>query len=137
MLVSFMQSGCNYKPFFRVLPFSFQNVDRLSAPRIAVFSFTCLFTLVGFVFLVQHWLEPVYSPAVTAKRIYTFWIVAFGMMDKWVFLLKWVLSPWLHLRLCADSFHRGASWACFIQLAHVSTKLAKESLLRVGVLPHL
>ncbi|XP_065056516.1 transmembrane protein 218-like [Rhopilema esculentum] len=49
-----------------------QNVDNIWIPRIVLFTFICLFTLIGFVFLVQHWLEPVYSPAVTAKRIYSF-----------------------------------------------------------------
>lgn len=53
--------------------FLFQNVDSLSVVRIIVFTFICFFALVGFIFLIQHWFEPIYAPAVTAKRIYTFW----------------------------------------------------------------
>lgn len=49
-----------------------QDVDRLAIPRIVLFSFVCLFALIGLLFFMQHMLEPIYSPAVTAKRIYTF-----------------------------------------------------------------
>jgi len=49
-----------------------QNVDTLSTPRIVIFTIICVFVLIGMFFLIQHWFEPIYAPAVTAKRTYAF-----------------------------------------------------------------
>ena len=46
--------------------------DELIIPRTVLFVFICIFAAVAFVFLVQHWMEPVYSPALTSRKTYAF-----------------------------------------------------------------
>ncbi|XP_048588831.1 transmembrane protein 218 [Nematostella vectensis] len=49
------------------------EVDGLIIPRTVLFAFMCIFALVTFVFLVVfHWMEPIYSPALTSRKTYQF-----------------------------------------------------------------
>ncbi|KAM7450907.1 hypothetical protein ABFA07_001311 [Porites harrisoni] len=48
------------------------EVDELIIPKTVLFVFLCIFAAVAFVFLVLHWMEPVYSPALTSRKTYTF-----------------------------------------------------------------
>ncbi|XP_020614537.1 transmembrane protein 218-like [Orbicella faveolata] len=48
------------------------EVDGLIIPKTVLFVFICIFAAVAFVFLVQHWMEPVYSPALTSRKTYAF-----------------------------------------------------------------
>lgn len=49
------------------------EVDQLIIPRTVLFSFMCVFALVAFVFLLLfHWIEPIYSPALTSRKTYVF-----------------------------------------------------------------
>lgn len=51
------------------------EVDELIIPKTVLFVFICIFAAVAFVFLVLHWMEPVYSPALTSRKTYAFWTV--------------------------------------------------------------
>lgn len=53
--------------------FVFQiEVDELVIPRTVLVVFLCIFALIAFVFLALHWMEPIYSPALTSRKTYTF-----------------------------------------------------------------
>ena len=53
--------------------FVFQiEVDELVIPRTVLVVFLCIFALIAFVFLALHWMEPIYSPALTSRKNYTF-----------------------------------------------------------------
>ena len=48
------------------------EVDELIIPKTVLFVFICIFSLVAFVFLLLHWMEPIYSPALTSRKTYAF-----------------------------------------------------------------
>ncbi|XP_031564480.1 transmembrane protein 218-like [Actinia tenebrosa] len=49
------------------------EVDYMIIPRTVLFSFICVFAVVAFVFvLIFHWMEPIYSPALTTRKTYSF-----------------------------------------------------------------
>ncbi|XP_027059755.1 transmembrane protein 218-like [Pocillopora damicornis] len=48
------------------------EVDELIIPKTVLFVFICVFSLVAFVFLLLHWMEPIYSPALTSRKTYAF-----------------------------------------------------------------
>ncbi|KAK3699429.1 hypothetical protein QZH41_018590 [Actinostola sp. cb2023] len=49
------------------------EVDTMIIPRTVLFSFVCVFAVVGFVFLlIFHWMEPIYSPALSSRKTYAF-----------------------------------------------------------------
>ncbi|PFX26798.1 transmembrane protein 218-like [Stylophora pistillata] len=48
------------------------EVDELIIPKTVLFVFICIFAVVAFVFLLLHWMEPIYSPALTSRKTYAF-----------------------------------------------------------------
>lgn len=69
---------CTFKICFNLLNdiifdiFQQIEVDELIIPKTVLFVFVCIFAVVAFVFLVLHWMEPVYSPALTSRKTYAF-----------------------------------------------------------------
>ncbi|KXJ25226.1 transmembrane protein 218 [Exaiptasia diaphana] len=49
------------------------EVDTMIIPRTVLFSFSCIFAVVAFVFLlIFHWMDPIYSPAFSSRKTYSF-----------------------------------------------------------------